>query len=83
MQANLLRRIYKLSGLIIVFHSIWFLVVIVIFILMLTLEKGKELILATLPVMAIISVLFTIYINRKLKLIRKYHDNESKEKMDL
>ena len=74
MQANLLRRIYKLSGVIIIFHSIWFLLVMVIFLLIVMVEVKSVLIMVILPIMAIVSVLFTIYVNRKLKMLRKYQD---------
>ena len=79
MQSATLKRIYKITGVIIVFHSIWIILVVGLFILMVTVEKGRIFILASMPVLAIASILFTIYINRKIKQINSQQDSADEE----
>ena len=60
-------RFSKVAGLIVLFYSICFLLLVIAFFLMEALGQDRTIIVVLLPPLAIVSVLFTVYVNRKLK----------------
>jgi hypothetical protein len=77
MKFEILSRFYKLQGLIIAFYAVWISLLAGSFALLFVLENKTIVIAVVIPLLLITSAIFSIYINRRLKVLNRRFDKES------